>query len=54
VNKRNALSESEGVKGHESDPYSTAEISSLWSAIEKSVKVIHGAREKAGMHGAAA
>ena len=49
-----ALSEGEGVKGYESDPYSTAEISSLWSAIEKSVKVIHGAREKAGMHRAAA
>ena len=49
-----ALSEGEGVKGYESDPYSTAEISSLWSAIEKSVKVIHGAREKAGMDRAAA
>jgi cellulose biosynthesis protein BcsQ len=49
-----ALSEGEGVKGFESDPCSTAEISSLWSAIEKSVKVIHGAREKAGMHRAAA
>ena len=44
----------EGVKGYDSDPCSTAEISGLWSAIEKSVKVIHGAREKAAMHRVAA
>ena len=49
-----ALSEAEGVKGYDSDPGSTAEISGLWSAIEKSVKVIHGAREKAAMHRVAA
>jgi chromosome partitioning protein len=49
-----ALTEGEGVKGYDSDPSSTAEISGLWSAIEKSVKVIHGARDKASMHRAAA
>ena len=49
-----ALTESEGLKGYDSDPCSVAEISGLWSAIEKSVKVIHGAREKAAMHRAAA
>ena len=49
-----ALTEGEGVKGDHLDPCSTAEISGLWSAIEKSVKVIHGARDKASMHRAAA
>jgi len=49
-----ALTECEGAKGYESDPASTAEISNLWLAIEKSVKVIHGAREKAAMHRVAA
>jgi chromosome partitioning protein len=50
-----ALSEAEGVKGYDSDPGSTAEISGLWSAIEKSVQVIRGAREKAAaMHCVAA
>ena len=50
-----ALSEAEGVKGYNSDPGSTAEISGLWSAIEKSVQVIRGAREKAAaMHRVAA
>jgi chromosome partitioning protein len=48
------LTEGEGVKGYDSDPCSTAEIGALWSAIEKSVGVIHGAREKAAMHRAAA
>jgi chromosome partitioning protein len=49
-----ALSEEEGVKGYDSDPSSAAEISGLWSAIEKSVKAIHGAHEKAAMHRIAA
>ncbi len=49
-----ALSEDEGVKGYNSDPCSTAEISSLWSAIEKSVKAIHGAYEKTAIHCVAA
>jgi chromosome partitioning protein len=49
-----ALTEGNGAKAYDSDPASTAEIGSLWSAIEKSVKVIHGAREKAAMHRVAA
>jgi chromosome partitioning protein len=36
------------------DPCSAAEIASLWSAIENSVKVIRGARDKAAMHHVAA
>ena len=49
-----ALCKAEGVKDYTSDPCSAAEIAGLWSAIEKSVKVIHGAREKAAMHRVAA
>ena len=49
-----ALTEGGDAKGYDSDPGSTAEISSLWSAIEKSIKVIHGARKKAAMHRVAA
>jgi chromosome partitioning protein len=49
-----ALSEADGVKAYNSDPCSSAEISGLWSAIEKSVKVIHGVREQAAMHRVAA
>jgi len=50
-----ALTHDEGVKGYDCDPSAAAEISGLWSAIEKSVKVIHGARDKAAiMHRVAA
>jgi hypothetical protein len=35
-----ALTGGEGMKGYDPDPCSTAEIGGLWSAIEKSVKVI--------------
>jgi chromosome partitioning protein len=49
-----ALTENKGLKEYDSDPCSIAEITGLWSAIEKSIKVIHGAREKAAMHRAAA
>lgn len=49
-----ALGEADGVKDYMSDPCSAAEIESLWSAIEKSVKVIRGARDKAAMHRVAA
>ncbi|MGA8652896.1 MAG: ParA family protein [Xanthobacteraceae bacterium] len=49
-----ALTEDEGMKDYDCDPCSTAEISGLWSAIEKSIKVIHGARDKAAMHRVAA
>ena len=48
-----ALSEADGGKGAD-DPCSIAEIGGLWSAIEKSVRVIHGARDKAAMHRVAA
>jgi chromosome partitioning protein len=44
------LTESENVKGYDSDPCSAAEIKGLWSAVEKSIRVIHGAREAAAMH----
>lgn len=49
-----ALSDGEGVADLHSDPYSAAESSGLWSAIEKSVNVIRGAREKSAMHRVAA
>lgn len=49
-----ALTEGETVKGYDADPCATAELDGLWSAIEKSVKVIHGARNKAAMHRVAA
>ena len=49
-----ALSEADGLEEYTSDPCSAAEIAGLWSAIEKSIKVIHGARDKAAMHRVAA
>jgi chromosome partitioning protein len=49
-----SLGEGDGAKGYDSDPCSSDEIGRLWSAIEKSVRVIHGAREKAAMHRVAA
>ncbi len=49
-----ALTEGEGVKEYDSDPGSAAEIRGLWSAIEKSLKVIRGARDHAAMHRIAA
>ena len=49
-----ALSEGDGVKEYDSDPGSAAEIRGLWSAIEKSLKVIRGARDHAAMHRIAA
>jgi chromosome partitioning protein len=49
-----ALTDGEGVKDLDCDPYSEAEIGGLWSAIEKSVKVIRGARQKPAMHRVAA
>jgi chromosome partitioning protein len=49
-----ALADGEAAKGYETDPCATAEIKGLWSAIEKSIKVIHGARDKAAMHRVAA
>jgi len=49
-----ALGEAQDVKDYMLDPCSAGEIAGLWSAIEKSVKVIHGARGKAAMHRVAA
>lgn len=49
-----ALTDDEGVKGCECDPGAAAEIAGLWAAIEKSVAVIRGARDKAAMHRLAA
>jgi chromosome partitioning protein len=49
-----ALTEGEGLKEYDSDPCSVAEIRGLWSAIDKSFKVIHGARDRAAMHRIAA
>jgi hypothetical protein len=42
------------ASGLPSDSFAAAEIGRLWSAIEKSVKAIHGARESAVMHRVAA
>jgi len=49
-----ALSEGETVKAYDADPCATAELDGLWLAVEKSLKVIHGARNKAAMHRVAA
>jgi MinD-like ATPase involved in chromosome partitioning or flagellar assembly len=49
-----ALTGDEDVKGYEADAGAAGEINGLWSAIEKSVAVIRGAREKAAMHRLAA
>ncbi len=45
-----SIARGEGFKEYDHDSASAAEISGLWKAIEKSVAVIKGAREKAGMH----
>ena len=49
-----AVSRGEGVQEQELDPSSCAEIARLWQAIEKSVLVIKGARDRAAMHRVAA
>jgi cellulose biosynthesis protein BcsQ len=49
-----AASRGEGVQEQDLDVSSCAEIGRLWQAIEKSVQVIKGAREKAAMHQLAA
>jgi chromosome partitioning protein len=49
-----AVSRGEGVQEQELDPSSCAEIARLWEAIEKSVDVIKGARDRAAMHRVAA
>ena len=49
-----ALGNAESANSYASDPGSSAEINALWSAIEKSVAVIRGARDKAALHRVAA
>jgi cellulose biosynthesis protein BcsQ len=49
-----ALAEGEGAKEYDSASEAAAEITALWSAIERSVKAIHGAYEGYAMHRVAA
>ena len=49
-----AVSRGEGVQEQDLDVNSCTEIGRLWQAIEKSVQVIKGARERAAMHQVAA
>lgn len=49
-----ALAEGEGAKEYDAHSEAAAEISSLWLAIEKSVKAIHGAYGGTTMHRVAA
>lgn len=49
-----SLAGGDTIKEYDADPSAAAELASLWSAIEKSLKVIHGARDKAAMHRVAA
>jgi chromosome partitioning protein len=49
-----ALAAGEGAKEYDAYSFAAAEIGRLWTAIEKSVRAIHGARESAAMHRLAA
>jgi chromosome partitioning protein len=49
-----ALAEGEGAREYDSRSEAAAEISALWSAIDRSCKAIHGAYEGATMHRVAA
>ena len=49
-----ALAEGEGACEFDGRSEAAVEIGSLWSAIEKSVKAIHGAYHGAAMHRVAA
>ncbi len=49
-----ALAEGESAKEYDAYSHSATEIARLWLAIEKSVRVIHDAREGAAMHRVAA
>jgi chromosome partitioning protein len=49
-----ALNQGEGAREYDAASQAAAEISRLWTAIEKSVKAIHGAREAGVMHRVAA
>jgi chromosome partitioning protein len=45
-----ALAEGEGAKEYDSVSEAAVEVGALWSAIDKSVKAIHGAYDGAAMH----
>ncbi len=49
-----ALAEGEGAREYDSRSEAASEIAALWSAIDRSVKAIHGAYEGATMHRVAA
>jgi len=49
-----SLAGGDTIKEYDADPSAASELASLWSAIEKSLKVIHGARDKAATHRVAA
>jgi len=49
-----ALADGEGAKEFDAESQAASEIARLWSAIEKSVKAIHGAHDGAAMHRIAA
>jgi chromosome partitioning protein len=49
-----AVSDGEGINEYDPTSESAAEIAALWSAIEKSVKAIHGIYEGTAMHRVAA
>jgi len=49
-----ALAEGEGASEYDGSSEAATEIAALWSAIEKSVKAIHGAYEGSVMHRVAA
>jgi chromosome partitioning protein len=54
INFSLALAQGEGAKEYESTSHAAAEVARLWLAVAKSVKVIHGARERSVMHRVAA
>ena len=49
-----SLEYGEGAKEYDSESPAAAEISALWSAIDRSVKAIHGAYAGLAMHRVAA
>jgi cellulose biosynthesis protein BcsQ len=49
-----SLAEGEGAKEYDATSYAADEIARLWTAIDKSIKAIHGAYDGAAMHKKAA
>ena len=49
-----AVSEGEGINEYDPTSEAAAEVAALWSAVEKSVKAIHGIYEGTAMHRVAA